>query len=475
VLLVEAGGEDRNPAIHDPGRAHELWLGPEDWGYHTVPQAHANGRRLHWPRGKVLGGSSSLNGCIWVRGAREDWDHWAYLGNAGWSWEDVLPVFLRIEDFDGGPSELHATGGPQRVAAAWQPDPIHVSVMEAIQATGIVFNADYNSGKLDGAAWMQLTLRDGRRHSAAGAYLNPVRNHPGLTLVMRAHARRLVIEGGRCTGLEWQRDGAVERASAGEVVVCAGTIESPRLLMLSGIGPAGHLREHGIAAVADLPGVGANLHDHILSPVIFSAEREIGPPTPGLPPAQVHFWSRSKPGLVAPDLQPLHFQVPMYEKWMEGPPNGFSLMAGMVRPVSGGTIRLTGPDPWDELLIDPATFACEADAEGLEAAVELCREIGRADALRDWGAGELYPGPDVRSPAELREWVRRTVITYHHQVGTCRMGVDEGAVVDPLLRVRGVEGLRVADASVMPDVTSGNTHAPSILIGERAADFVEAE
>jgi choline dehydrogenase len=164
----------------------------------------------------------------------------------------------------------------------------------------------------------------------------------------------------------------------------------------------------------------------------------------------------------------------MYEKWMEGPPNGFSLMAGMVRPMSRGTIRLTGPDPWDELLIDPHTFASETDAEGLEAAVELCREIGRADALRDWGARELYPGPEVRSPAELREWVRRTVITYHHQVGTCRMGVDEDAVVDPRLRVRGIEGLRLADASVMPDVTSGNTHAPSILIGERAADFVVA-
>jgi choline dehydrogenase len=462
VLLVEAGGEDSSEAIHDPLRAAELWLGPEDWGYHTVPQEHANGRRLHWPRGKVLGGSSSLNGMIWVRGAKADWDHWAYLGNHGWSWDDVLPVFMRIEE---------PTGGPQSVFTGWEPDPIQHSVMDAIQAVGVPFNPDYNSGTLDGAAWMQLTLKDGRRQSAAGSYLRPVLDDPGLTLLTRAHARRVLIEGGRCTGLELERGGRVERASAGEVVVCAGTIESPRLLMLSGIGPAGHLSEHGIGVVEDLPGVGSNLHDHVLSPVIFSAEREIAPPTPGLPPAQVHFWSRSKPGLAVPDLQPLHFQVPMYEQWMEGPPNGFSLMAGLVRPASRGTIRLTGPDPWDELAIDPATLSCEADLERLAASVELCREIGRADALAEWGAREVYPGPDTD---DVREWVRRTVITYHHQVGTCKMGVDADAVVDPLLRVRGVEGLRVADASVMPAVTSGNTHAPSILIGERAADFVQA-
>jgi choline dehydrogenase len=465
VLLVEAGGEDSSEAIHDPQRAHELWLAPEDWGYHTVPQDHANGRRLHWPRGKVLGGSSSLNGMIWVRGAKADYDHWAYLGNHGWSWDEVAPVFERIES---------STGGPQSVQTDWEPDPIQQSVMDAIQAVGVPFNENYNAGTLDGAAWMHLTLKDGKRQSACGAYLRPVFEDPSLTLLTRAHARRLVIEGGRCTGLEFERDDQVETASADQVVVSAGTIESPRLLMLSGIGPADHLAEHGIEVAEDLPGVGSNLHDHLLSPVIWSAEREIGPPTPGLPPAQVHFWSRSTPGLTVPDLQPLHFQVPMYEEWMEGPPNGFSLMAGMVRPASRGTIRLTGSDPWAELAIDPATFACEADAERLEAAVELCREIGRAEPLQEWGARELYPGPDVSSAEDLREWVRRTAITYHHQVGTCKMGLDAEAVVDPQLRVHGIQGLRVADASVMPDVTSGNTHAPSIMIGERAADFVQA-
>jgi choline dehydrogenase len=261
--------------------------------------------------------------------------------------------------------------------------------------------------------------------------------------------------------------------AASEVIVSCGTIESPPLLMRSGIGPAEHLREHGIEVKIDLAGVGGNLHDHLLSPVIFSTERETGPPTPGLFAAQSHLWWRSRPDLPGPDIQPIHFMVPLYEEWMEGPENGFSLMAGMIRPVSRGTIRLTGPEPADELAIDPNILSCEADVAGLEAAVDLCRRIGASPALaEEWGAQELYPGPDVTTPEAVRDWIRRTAITYHHQVGTCKMGVDAEAVVDPRLRVHGIENLRVADASIMPAVTSGNTNAPSLLIGERAADFV---
>ncbi len=219
--------------------------------------------------------------------------------------------------------------------------------------------------------------------------------------------------------------------------------------------------------------MGGNLHDHLLSPVIFSADREIGPPTPGLFAAQTHLWARSRPGLAGPDLQPIHFMVPLYEDWMEGPENGFSLMAGMIRPASRGTIRLTGPELDDELAIDPRVLSRPADLEGLVAAVALCREVGAAPALRgEWGARELYPGPEVTSDQQIEDWVRRSAITYHHQVGTCKMGVDAEAVVDPRLRVHGIEGLRVADASIMPAVTSGNTNAPAILIGERAAEFL---
>jgi choline dehydrogenase len=275
--------------------------------------------------------------------------------------------------------------------------------------------------------------------------------------------------------VEWSEGSRLERAFAGEVVVCGGTIGSAQLLLLSGIGPADHLRSHGIAVVADLPGVGENLHDHLLSPVIFSAEREVGPPSLGLPACQTHLFWRSRPGLPAPDVQPIHFMVPMVEPWMEAIDNGFSLMGGLVRPLSRGSLRLTGPSPEDPVALDPNVLACEADLDGLVAAVDLCRRVGAADALRAWGAVERYPGPLVDTDETVRAYVRETAITYHHQVGTCKMGTDPAAVVDPRLRVHGIEGLRVADASVMPMVTTGNTNAPSIMIGERAAEFVFAD
>jgi choline dehydrogenase len=255
-------------------------------------------------------------------------------------------------------------------------------------------------------------------------------------------------------------------------VLAAGTIESPRLLMLSGIGPAPELHALGIDVAADLPGVGGNLHDHVLSPVIYSAERTIDPPKPGLWAAESHLFWRSRPGLAVPDLQPIHFGAPLYEPWMSGPPNGFSLLGGAIRPVSRGRLRLRSTDPHAELEIDPRLLSCDADMTALLAAVEICREIGAAPPLAEWGARELYPGPSVRTSAELRDYVRRTVISYHHQVGTCRMGIDADAVVDPRLRVHGFGGLRVADASIMPAVTTGNTNAAAIMIGERVAAFI---
>jgi choline dehydrogenase len=474
VLLLEAGGPDTNPAIHDPTRAHELWLAEEDWAYETTPQANAADRRLHWPRGKVLGGSSSLNGMIYVRGTPADWDHWAYLGNGGWSWNDVLRHYRRIEDFDRGASELHGEGGPVHVISDYEAAPVHQAIVAAAQEAGIPFNDDHNGTEIEGVSYMQLTIRDGVRQSTATAYLTPAAGDESLRVVTGAHARRLLLDGDRCAGVEWVRDGKVESALASaEVILSCGTIESPPLLMRSGIGPAEHLRKLGIEVAVDLPGVGGNLHDHLLSPVIFSAEREIGPPTAGLFAAQTHLWWRSRPDLAGPDIQPIHFMVPLYEDWMEGPENAFSLMAGMIRPASRGTIRLTGAELGDELALDPQILSCAADLESLEAAVGLCRRIGAAPALREeWGARELYPGPEVDSSEEVRDWIRRTAITYHHQVGTCKMGVDAEAVVDPRLRVYGIEGLRVADASIMPAVISGNTNAPSILIGERVADFV---
>ena len=475
VLLLEAGGRDESPAIHDPARLHELWFAPEDWGYHTQPQPHAANRRLHWPRGKVLGGSSALNAMIFVRGARADYDTWAYMGCAGWAWDDVLPVFKRMEDYDGAASELRGTGGPLNVLSRYEPDPIHQAIAAAAQEVGLPLNPDYNGEAQDGISFMQFSIKDGERHSTARAYLQPVLSNANLQLLTGAHVRRVLIQGSRCVGVEWERDGRVEQGFAdGEVVVSAGAVESPRVLMLSGIGDPGDLRSLDIEVVADLPGVGRNLQDHLLSPVIVTTEREIGPPSPGLPVAQTHLFWRSRPGLLVPDVQPLHFMVPMYEEWMEGPPNGFTLQAGMIRPASRGAIRLKSTDIWDELLIDANILACEADVDSLVAAVTLCREIAVAPALREWGSQERYPGPQVTSQADLRDYVRRTAITYHHQSGTCKMGVDAESVVDPLLRVHGIEGLRVADASIMPTVTTGNTNAPAIMIGERAADFIAA-
>jgi choline dehydrogenase len=471
VMLLEAGGPADNPAIHDPARSHELWDATEDWGFRTVPQTACAGRLLHLPRGRVLGGSSSLNAMIYVRGAPFDYDAWAYGGADGWTWEDVLPVFLRLEDFHGESDAARGRGGPVTVTADYEPDPIHRAIVAAAVETGIEFNRDYNAGRLDGVSFTQLTIRDGHRRGTAEAYLAALADDPRLTVRTGAQATRLLLEGGRCVGVEWARGGRLERAGAGEVILAAGAIGSPHLLLLSGIGPEAELLAAGVEPLHDLPGVGRNLHDHLLAPVIFAAERDLGPPAPGLPQPQSHLFWRSRSGLTAPDTQPIHFNLPLYEPWMEGPENGFSLMAGMIRPLSRGTVALAGPDPAAPPLIDLAALACEADLEALTASVALCREIGVAAPLAQWGARELYPGPDVADRAALRDYVRRTAITYHHQVGTCKMGRDELAVVDPTLRVHGIEGLRVADASVMPTVTSGNTNAPAIMIGERAADF----
>jgi choline dehydrogenase len=473
VVLLEAGGVDDNAAIHDPARLFELWDSEQDWSYRTVPQAACAGRELHWPRGKVLGGSSALNGMIYARGHRSDYDAWAYLGNDGWAYHDVLPLFKRSEDFDRGASAYHGAGGPMHVRSRYEPHPLNAAAVAAAQEAGIAFNDDHNGEVLDGVSYCQLTIRDGVRQSTATAFLAPVSGAPGLTVLTGSRARRLLFDGERCTGVEIVRDGAVAQIRAeDEVVVCGGTVESPKLLLLSGIGPAFELAALGIDVVADLPGVGRNLHDHMLSPVIYGASRAVPPALPGLQQLHSHLFWRSRPGLPGPDVQPLFFHLPLYLEGMEGPADGYTLMAGIIRPASRGALRLASADPEAPPLIDPACLSCDVDAGALIAAIELCREVGEQQSLSEWRGGELYPGPGVRSRQELLDYVRSTAITYHHQVGTCKMGVDADAVVDPQLQVHGLEGLRVADASVMPFVSSGNTHAATVMIGERAAELV---
>lgn len=476
VLLLEAGGPDENPAIHDPGRLFELWDGPEDWGYRTAPQRACADRALHWPRGRVLGGSSALNGMIYVRGSRSDYDTWAHLGNRGWAFDDVLPLFKRSEDFDAGEDAYHGAGGPLRVMSRYEPHPTIADAIAATQELGLPRNDDCNGEHQEGVGICQLTIRDARRDSVARAFLGPVADRPNLTIRTGARALRLVFDGDRCSGVEVDAGGGATEIlhAEHEVVVCAGTIESPRLLMLSGIGPEAELRRHGLDVRVDAPGVGANLHDHVIVPVIFGAAREVPPCLPGLQPLHGQLFWRSRSDLAGPDIQPLFFHIPLYPEGVSGPEHGFTVNAGIVRPASRGALTLTSADPTAPLHLDPALLTRQADVDAMLFAVKMCREIGRQPALAHWEPTEILPGPGVTSDAELRQFIAEQAITYHHQVGTCRMGIDEGAVVDPELRVYGVDGLRVADASVMPQVTTGNTHAPTLMIGERASDLITA-
>lgn len=476
VTVLEAGDHDINPVIPLVGRAGELWHSEVDWDYFTVPQPHAAGRRLHLPRGKVLGGSHALNACIWVRGAREDFDDWAAAGNEGWSWDDVLPVFNRIENFSRGASEVHGDEGLLDVVADYELNPVQEAVLEAVQQTGVERTEDYNTGVLDGAAPEQVTMRDGKRLNTWNAYLKPVADSERLTLVTGAWVHELLIEDGAAVGVRYEQDGAVRELRAGTVILAAGALDTPRVLLRSGIGPADELTALGIEVRADLPGVGKNLHDHLLSPVIAATEKPIPAPTDTMGASQVHWWWRSREGLDRPDTQPLVFSIPMYEEWMSGPASGFTIQAGMVNPRSRGSVTLSGPGPHDPIDVDLGALSEDEDVAALVASVKQAREVLTQPALSEWGVTEIYPGPQVRTDDEVEDYVRKTAITYHHQVGTARMGVDEMAVVDPQrLAVRGIRGLHVADASVIPTIPVGNTNAPAILVAEKLAEVLTAE
>jgi choline dehydrogenase len=471
VAVLEAGGEDTNPIIPDVFAAGALWHGPEDWDYYTTEQEGCSGRRLHLPRGKVMGGSHALNAAIWVRGAKQDFDTWNYMGCPGWGWDDVLPVYKAIENYDGGASETRGGDGLLDVVRDFPMNPVQKSILDGAVEMGIELNEDYNSGDVEGVSQMQLTVRDGKRFNTWSAYLKPIADHPNLTIYTGAHVLRLLVEGGTVTGLEFLHQGERRTLYAAETILTAGAIGSPEVLLRSGIGPAEELRKVGVEPVHDLPGVGKNLHDHLLSPVIFTTTTK-QVPAPEVGAAETHLFWKSQPGLAVPDTQPIHFSLPMYFlDSMSGPENGFSLVAGIVRPLSRGEITLSGPNPQDPIRIDLGALREQADVDSLVASVRQCRELGRTQALAEWGPQEVYPGPNVSdSDEDLEQYVRDTAVTYHHQVGTCKMGLDAMAVVDPrTFQVRGLTGLRVADASIMPVVPTGNTNAPTIMIAERAA------
>ncbi|MFI6467299.1 GMC family oxidoreductase [Streptomyces sp. NPDC050528] len=474
VLLIEAGGPDTNPALHDPGRMWELWTSPEDYAYLTEPQQHADGTRVFWPRGKVVGGTSAINAMIHVRGHRSDYDDWAArYGATGWSYDEVLPYFKRSEDFEDGPSEFHGSGGPLPVTRNHSPNPVSLAFVEACEQYGIPYNDDCNGEEILGVNLLHLNIRDGRRVSAWTAFVQPVLDSPLLTVLTGASVTRVLVEGGRARGVEYVADGQLTAVRcADDVVLSGGTIGSAHLLLLSGIGPADQLRALGVDLVTDLPGVGANLHDHALTPVVYESARPVPPGTSNKIEAQ--YFAKTDPALAAPDLQPVMSHVPLPVVGQEVPEegHGYSVVPGTIRTLSRGRLWLRSADPAEAPALDPRYFSDPYDLRTMVTAVKQAREIGEQKALGEWRAREVAPGPGVVTDDEIAAYVRRNLTSYHHQVGTCRMGTGPDAVVDPLLRVHGVPGLRIADASVMPAVPSGNTHAPTVMIGERCAEFL---
>jgi choline dehydrogenase len=453
VLLLEAGGRDDSADIQDPEQWAALWGTEADWGYRTVPQRATDYRIHYWPRGKVLGGTSSLNGMVYLRGARSDYDGWALAGNAGWDWQRVEGSFERMEEL------LRPSVLPEH-------NPLSPVFIDACAEVGHPRNSRFNSGVLAGAGWNESTIYEKRRQSAAAAFVTPVLDRPNLTVVTEAHATRLALEGGRATGVTYLKAGALEEARGGEVIVCAGAIDSPKLLMLSGIGPAAELEEVGVEVVHDLPGVGRNLVDHMLLGVVYATAK----PVPRILNVitECCAFARSDPRLLGCDIEISFAKDKLFAEGRDTPDDCYTIIPGIVRPQSRGWIRLRSDSPLDPPLINPRHLADEADVQGLIRGIELTREIGEAQAFAEWGPLEVVPGPD----ADLEQYVREVASTWFHPVGTCRMGIGRDAVVDPELRVRGIEGLRVADASIMPEIVSVNTNAASMMIGWRAAEIL---
>lgn len=497
VTLLEAGPEDRSWFIHCPaGLAVMARTGQANWGYETVPQAGLNGRRGYQPRGKVLGGSSSINAMIYTRGQPQDYDAWAAEGNDGWAWQDVLPFFRRSEHNERGADDFHGTGGPLNVKDLSDPNPFSEAFVEAGVQAGYARNNDFNGAQQEGVGLYQVTHKNGERFSAAKAYLTPNRARSNLRVITGAQVTRILLEGARAVGVAYVKSGAEEVVRANqEVLLSAGALQSPQLLMLSGIGPADQLRRHGIGVQLDLPGVGANLHDHpdvVQGWDVPGAHDLFGVSVAGAwrVAKGVGRWRRERRGLLTsnfaeaggfirsaesellPDLQ-LHFVVGKLVNhgrtaaWG----HGFSCHVCVLRPRSRGSLQLASADPLAAPLIDPGFLQDPDDMRRLIAGFRQMRQLLGQPALARHGGRENSAA--MRSDAEIEGFIRAHADTIYHPVGTCRMGKGTFDVVDSQLRVHGVGGLRVVDASIMPQVVSGNTNAPVIMIAEKAADMIQ--
>ena len=507
VALIEAGPPDSSVLIHCPaGLAVIAKFELNGWGYNTVPQPGLNGRRGYQPRGKVLGGSSSINAMIYARGHAADYDGWAAQGNPGWSYADVLPYFKRAEHNERGADALHGQGGPLNVMDLRSPNPFLASFIEAGQQAGYRHNTDFNGLEQEGVGAYQVTHKNGERFSAAKAYLTPHLPRPNLQVITNALTTRVVMDTDvttpRAVGVEYRSNGGrgpmqiLRLKEGGEVVLSAGAFGSPQLLMLSGVGPAGHLREHGIQPVLDLPGVGANLHDHVDVVIVVNAPKVkdlLGLTPGGLWKAVrgIFEWRRQRSGMLTtnfaeaggfikssptetiPDLQ-LHFVVGKLvdhgRKSVLG--NGYSCHVCLLRPKSRGSLRLASADPQVAPLIDPAFLQDPDDTARLVRGFQVMRRLLQQPALTKHGGKESATSALAQSEAQIEQFVRNHADTIYHPVGTCRMGPGPMDVVDARLRVHGAAGLRVVDASVMPTVVGGNTNAPVIMMAEKAVDMM---
>jgi choline dehydrogenase len=499
VLVLEAGPPDTADEIHIPAAVSQLFQGPYDWNYQTIPQQRAGDRSIYWPRGRVLGGSSSINAMIYIRGSRHDYDTWRdEYGCDGWGYTDLLPYFLRSEHNSRGESAWHGASGPLSVQDLRYKSSLTEAFVAAARSCGQPANDDFNGAQQDGVGFYQVTQQGGRRWSAADAYLHPAASRPNLTIATDALATGIEIEGGRAVGVRYLRRGVEEVAWAeAEVILAGGAVNSPQLLMLSGIGPADDLRDLGIPVVADSPGVGGNLSDHPIVTGMWATPRSrglwemagprnlarwqllhSGPLTSNVAEAG-GFW-RSDPALPAPDIQWHVLPVPYQNYGLADPAiRAMSVLITLVAVGSRGRIRLRSTDPRHKPAIDPAYLSDMADLDPLLRAIAQVREFAAARPMSKVCQSELAPGDDVRTETELIDWIRSDITTVYHPVGTCAMGGDSvlaasklTSVVDTELRVRGVERLRVVDASVMPTVPRGNTNAPVIAIAERAADLI---
>lgn len=502
VCVLEAGGTDATPLVQCPAGLAAMSKAPHlNWAMQTVPQAGLNGRCGYQPRGKVLGGSSSVNAMIYLRGQPQDYDGWAAQGNPGWAWADVKPWFLKAEHNERGADAWHAQGGPLNVADLQQPNSLSQDFVEAGVQAGFARNTDFNGGSQEGVGLYQVTQKNGERWSAAKAYLTPHWGRPNLQVRTGAQVLRIVLTtteaGLRATGVEYVRGGVRHTVHARrEVLLSAGALLSPQILMLSGIGPAAHLREVGVQPVHDLPGVGHNLHDHLDALLVADAPQltqSFGWSATGLMHMVQGAWEwhskrtgrlttnfaeagaflKSSPEVTRPDLQ-LHFVVAKLidhgRQTVWG--HGFSCHVCVLRPQSRGTVRLRSADPLTLPLIDPNFLAVEDDLQRTVRGVQMARRILAQAALARHGAQELPRSASAQTPGEIAQWVRQTADTIYHPVGTCRMGHGAMDVVDSQLRVHGVLGLRVVDASIFPSIPSGNTNAPTIMVAEKAACMV---